>query len=355
MEGVKDYPAMFRNKTVFQIKIILLLSLVTATARATAVTGLHFEHRDWELACDNTRTCRAAGYQEEGKPVSMLLTRKAGQNTPVSIKLQALLDSSAEEAPQEMRLQIGELIIPEIILKKELPRETATKLLAVMPDAEQATLRKKDQQWQLSLAGIKAVLLKMDEFQGRIGTPGALIRKGNKPEAKVLPPIPQKPLIIPPIPPTTKQDKEVLTALENFFDLECEERGLDLEVCKESRSVYRLSNNKLLVSQLAWQAFSYNQGVSFWLVNDKPPYQPERAEGDAAADDEASEYEKGIIYSALRGARGDCWNNASWVGPARPLKRPNKVLPACAEGFQTAHGNCQQQSARLSTRTNNLL
>jgi hypothetical protein len=30
----------------------------------------------------------------------------------------------------------------------------------------------------------------MDEFQGRIGTPGALVRKGTRPEATVLPPLP---------------------------------------------------------------------------------------------------------------------------------------------------------------------
>jgi len=34
------------------------------------------------------------------------------------------------------------------------------------------------------------VLLKMDEFQGRLDTPGALVRKGNKSESSALPPLP---------------------------------------------------------------------------------------------------------------------------------------------------------------------
>jgi hypothetical protein len=34
------------------------------------------------------------------------------------------------------------------------------------------------------------MLLKMDEFQGRIGTPDVLVRKGTNPEATVLPALP---------------------------------------------------------------------------------------------------------------------------------------------------------------------
>jgi hypothetical protein len=333
MEGVKDYPTMFRNKTFFQTKIVFLLILLAATVQAETVKGISFEHRDWELACDNTRTCRAAGYQNEGKPVSMLLTRKAGQNTPVSIKLQALLDSSAEEAPQEMRLQVGELIIPEITLKKELPRETATKLLAVMPDAEQATLSKKDQQWQLSLAGIKAVLLKMDEFQGRIDTPGALIKKGKKHEAKVLPPITQKTLIIPPIPPTTEQDKEVLTALEHFLDQECDKAGLDRENCKRFRTINRVSQDTLLVSQPAWQA-AYNMGLSFWLINDKPPYDPRPAQSAADTEAGASDYEQGFLSSANKGrGMGDCWYSVSWVWTGKAFEKAEEGSTGMCKGF----------------------
>lgn len=43
--------------------------------------------------------------------------------------------------------------------------------------------------WELSNQGAAAVLLKMDEYQGRIGTQGALMRKGPKGEEQVLPPV----------------------------------------------------------------------------------------------------------------------------------------------------------------------
>ncbi|RYD40495.1 MAG: DUF1176 domain-containing protein, partial [Verrucomicrobiaceae bacterium] len=53
-----------------------------------------------------------------------------------------------------------------------------------MPDSFQG------KHWTLSLSGLNAVLLKMDEAQDRIGTPGALVRRGNKPESSVLAPVP---------------------------------------------------------------------------------------------------------------------------------------------------------------------
>ncbi|MFX9065572.1 DUF1176 domain-containing protein, partial [Acinetobacter baumannii] len=59
-------------------------SIVSAAQKPTS--GLSFDHKDWQLACDNTRTCRAAGYSVDGDemPVSILLTRKAGPGQAVT-------------------------------------------------------------------------------------------------------------------------------------------------------------------------------------------------------------------------------------------------------------------------------
>jgi hypothetical protein len=72
----------------------LLYVLVVASATAGAyprsdLPSTTFSHKDWELACDNTRTCRAAGYHEEddGPNATILLTRAAGPNQPVTVEL----------------------------------------------------------------------------------------------------------------------------------------------------------------------------------------------------------------------------------------------------------------------------
>ena len=67
--------------------ILLIYSSFVTTSVFAEIKGISFSHEDWELACDNTGTCRAAGYHTDGnsfeRMVSVLLTRKAGTNTPV--------------------------------------------------------------------------------------------------------------------------------------------------------------------------------------------------------------------------------------------------------------------------------
>lgn len=46
---------------------------------AASIKGIGEIYQDWDLICDNTGTCRMAGYQENrDDPVSILFTREAG-------------------------------------------------------------------------------------------------------------------------------------------------------------------------------------------------------------------------------------------------------------------------------------
>jgi hypothetical protein len=106
--------------------------LLTSGAGAAESRQFPFFHHDWEIACDNTRTCRAAGYK-------------------------------ADEAEH------GE---------------------SALPKATHLEWTANGKSWRISLKGVNAVLLKMDEFQERLDTRGALIRKGQKPESRFCLPYP---------------------------------------------------------------------------------------------------------------------------------------------------------------------
>ena len=54
------------------------LGLCSTPLLAAPLQGFSFAQKDWELACDNTGTCRAAGYGDRMGEVSVLLTRNAG-------------------------------------------------------------------------------------------------------------------------------------------------------------------------------------------------------------------------------------------------------------------------------------
>src|SRR5512139_570127 len=82
------------------LTLSLAIPLLASEVYANDVTpGISFQHKDWELACDNTRTCRAAGYQSDDGDLAMsvLLTRMAGPNQPVTA--QVMLGSYAEDDP----------------------------------------------------------------------------------------------------------------------------------------------------------------------------------------------------------------------------------------------------------------
>ena len=70
--------------SIASIVSIASIAAIPAPARAQSANGLYFQHRDWEIACDNTGTCRAAGYHAEAddRRVSVLLTRADSSARP---------------------------------------------------------------------------------------------------------------------------------------------------------------------------------------------------------------------------------------------------------------------------------
>jgi hypothetical protein len=157
--------------------VLAALSVNLASAQAVekgAHGAVRFEHKDWALQCDNTRTCRAVGYQAEGsdsEPVSILLTREAGPDSPVRVDLQV---STEKAAPAELRLQVGKLVLGDLQGDiAQVPAGQVPRLVRELLQSDEATVSAGQERWTLSLAGASAVLLKMDEVQGRVGTPGA--------------------------------------------------------------------------------------------------------------------------------------------------------------------------------------
>jgi hypothetical protein len=68
--------------------------------------------------------------------------------------------------------------------QSEVPASQVPALLAAVQKEDVIRLSTDSAQWQVSLHGA-AALLKMDDLQGRVGTPGALVRQGTKPESSV--------------------------------------------------------------------------------------------------------------------------------------------------------------------------
>ncbi len=312
----------------------LSLSLLAApwNANSAELPRLRFSHGDWEIACDNTRTCRAAGYysgdssdagDDDGagqRRMSVLLTRKAGPNTPVQAELQIGTYEDAQSAtplPKTLSLTMtidgkehGKVAVAEDSPTVDLAPEQTRALLAALTRVSKIAWTDGPFTWRLSDAGAAAVLLKMDAFQGRVGTPGALVRKGARLESSVLPPLPEPVVHVPAVddkaidlPP--RQLAALRQALKAPADACTEPDNID--GTPGEIVVWRLTGGKLLASLPCWRA-AYNEGAAYWVVNAKPPYAPQ------LVTTAGNGYGSGTIGSSLKGrGLGDCFSFDEWT------------------------------------------
>ncbi len=302
--------------------IALTLLALAGTAAADSVKGVRFDHHDWMLACDNTRTCRAAGYQaDEGDnlPVSVLLTRKGGPGQTVSAELM-LGQYDEVKLPARLSLQINGKDLGALPLTDGTATlsttQTAALLSALARSSRIVAVGNDGQHWTLSDRGASAVLLKMDEFQGRLDTPGTLMRKGSRAEASVPPALPVPTLVLAPLVAARATDgalehspalRAALAEADTGGDCDAlTPEGLPMVDGPQALHVTRLGRTSLLVSTLCWRG-AYNEGIGYWVVNDAPPFKAMLVTVSGGDDD-------GRVISSAHKDRGlgDCWSTASW-------------------------------------------
>ena len=254
------------------MKKIILFSLLPLTAMAApSLKGFEKTYQDWDLICDNLGTCRMAGYQEEGDdPVSILFTRAAGENAAVEGKLTI---SPFGEADRDV--QIGQDI--EIWLNgkslgtvKHISDENPDKLTEAQTKALLSGLKKESKirltygktTLKVSDKGAAAAMLKMDEFQQRLNTPSALIRKGQEKHSVLAPqPAPKIEVVSVNNRKTTelkrgeKQYDNVLALLRKANSCD------DEDITSQDITLYPLTQNKVLAEALcvrgAYQSTNY--------------------------------------------------------------------------------------------------
>lgn len=345
---------------------LILLGLSVGIPIADAAdthNGASFSHHDWEVVCDNTRTCRAEGYSEEGAEqlVSVLLTRKAGPNEPVRAEMRLGEDedeghgakASVQKLTLIMRINNKEAGHIDYLTKEAsvvLTSEQTKALLVALPGTAKIEWVNGKKHWRLSNKGASAVLLKMDDVQGRVGTPGALIKKGARDENTVSPTIPMPVVTIPPLPelmPSDKQlasSKDFIKAMTPTIEKDCPDRRED-DKNNPTIELYRLSKDTLLMSTTCWMA-AYNLGDGYWVIKDKPPYQAE------FVTDSGSGYDKGEITSGQKGRGvGDCWGAQRWAWNGQHFVVVDISTTGMCRGFAGGTWNLPTVTAQVKHQT----
>lgn len=175
--------------------------LALAAAAVQPQPGEPKTFADWTVGCDNIRACQAVALVPQGESrdeyLMLVVKRDAGPSARPVLTL-----STEKSLPGSFALRVdGEPVLR--IARASLlpvPPELADGRRATLADARGRTLA------SASLAGLAAAFLYMDERQGRLGTAGALRRKGAKPDSAVPAPPPLPRIVQPrpsPRPPRT--------------------------------------------------------------------------------------------------------------------------------------------------------
>ncbi|CAH0222336.1 hypothetical protein SRABI118_02257 [Massilia sp. Bi118] len=327
----------------YPARIALLLSVLPmSTLYAADSPQLRFFHKDWEIACDNTRTCRAAGYQDDDAEagVSVLLTRAAGANQNPRVQLK--LADTGSAPPDSVQMHVAGRRLGAVKIdgdaKGELDAsQTEALLAAVLKDAP-ISWTAKTESWKLSTKGANAVLLKMDEFQGRLGTPGALVRKGRKSASSVAPALPLPELVAAPVrsdepDPRLVPAKQLTALLAELRKTLGDEDGNSCEGFDENArspaklSAYRLSDSRLLVSLGCFMA-TYNSGDAYWVTNALPPFAP------VMVTNAGSDYSEGRIYAIQKGrGMGDCISSDTWTWDGQGFVHTSSMTTGMCKGI----------------------
>ena len=326
-------------------KPLLLLALLGTTATA----AVSFTHGDWQINCDNTHTCRVAGYQTddgEKAPVSVLLTRAAGADAPISGKISLLTD---DESPLPDHItftldgkNLGELRPDKNNGEAELSTAQIEALLTALqaPHADIQFSGGKTQ-WQLSAAGASAVLLKWDEAQGRLQTASAVTLKQRgkkavtvapaaKPELKAVNIQPGKPTLIAP-------DAADYARLNKLLDPKAECLTSDSSADQEfysaeekSLAVYELDARHKLVAKLCWRG-PYNTTHNYGLFDNKLQNLQQRLGSD---EEPMNDFDGKTISGQMKGrGLGDCWSGSEYIWTGEKYELSSALDSGLCRGF----------------------
>ncbi len=308
------------------MKKVLLLTLLPVAAMATSIKGMG-NYQDWDLVCDNTGTCRMAGYQDESSdPVSILFTRAAGENAAVEGKFTILPFGEADrdvQVGQDIEIWLNGKSLGKV---KHISDDAPDKLTEEQTKALLSGLKKESEirltygktTLKVSDKGAAAAMLKMDEYQQRLNTPSALIRQGQEKHAVLAPKVePKIDAVSVKNRKTTelklgeKQYDNVLALLRKAHDGCVDE---DLE--SQDIMIYPLTHNKVLAEALCFKG-AY-QGTNYYAVLDDKLSKVEQV---LAEQYNEAGYDEKQGYAFVRGsykgrALGDCLagQDAVWNG-----------------------------------------
>ena len=292
-----------------------LLLVLAVLAWPAAANAQSFEGKDWQVVCDNTRACRAAGYSVEGSdnPVSVLFSRASGAGMPVFGELQLGTLDPRSVHPASVVMAVAGKPAGTIRVDRnnhaDLTAPVATALLKALVGGNGVSFAAGKTTWRLSGDGAVEMLQKIDDAQGRAGRPSAIVRKGSASDLDVASPMAVPRMEAAPIPAVTQPGDDalavrVLASVQSNADCPL----LDDGAAQSKARLWHLDANRLLVTQPC-RATAYNAGHGYWTANLRPPYDAKPMTYSGGDYDGVASI---TVRQASRAA-GDCGTAEAWT------------------------------------------
>ena len=318
---------------------VAIMGLCSTPLLAASPQGFSFAHKDWELACDNTGTCRAAGYGTAMGEVSVLLTRNAGAAQHVIAV--ATFAQTERDIPPDATVNLflddrdnGPLEAADESHFRFDDTQTAA-LIQALEHNGKIELALNGERKTLSAAGSSAVFLKMDEFQQRLGTADALLRQGDAGDDNILPAAPAPEIIAAPVihnaatvALTAKQRQKLLPQLTPLLNSHCDDwQNADIPASERQLTATPLDKSHTLIQALCWRA-AYNEGYGMWVLDAS-------LKGPATfVTETASDFSEGRIVSGQKGRGiGDCWKISEWIWQGQAFVQTVDRWSGMCKGF----------------------
>lgn len=263
--------------------IALMLLAIAASAPAQGYKAV----KRWVGGCDNTRHCAAIGFAPEDSAAYAMLHFERGGNGGDRVPRITLRSDNGFEKGRAHALRADDA---ELLRFTDAHLESSESgagvdivisaadeiaaifgalrgadLLTVVTDGEPAAV--------VSASGASAILLWMDEQQQRLGTQGAFVRKGDRPDASV--PTPPPPPMVKATPGGNTLDEVESHRLGKLI-----RETLEAEACEElnpdigmADSAFELADGRMLAALTCFPG-AYNFGSRWFLLAQGKPPQP---------------------------------------------------------------------------------
>jgi len=310
-------------------RCLLALLFVAPTWAATPVP-VQKEFQNWVVTCDNLRSCIAEGADQDNPSLVLRFIRDAGPHDSVSLEIYGSDGDSKHLRVDGKPLSVAAEDWESQGNDEESPLLTSSQgEVHKLVDAMRNGHKLSSADASVSLDGLSAALLLIDDVQGRIDTDTAWVRRGYKlPDA--VPPAPSMPVIVaapfhgPALMPAQNDAvvKAALAKARQADNADCDLEGVGDEPHTEAT---RLNTQEALVLVECARG-AYQSG---YLVFRVPVSQPSRAQqislpwlpGEPAQDviyEAEFDADKGRLSQRMKGRGiGDCGESSEWAFDGR--------------------------------------